>query len=102
MKGIRVTGAAIPHAVKVRSPTHLRARQAIDFVVGRLLRHLPCGDATADDLVYDLVGSLTTMRTQMDMSILNRRTSLRMTRWRMPCRRPRPTLSSTKMPMRRV
>src|SRR5712691_4800372 len=97
MKGIRVTGAAIPHAVKVRSPTPLRARQAVDFVVGHLLRHPPCGHATPDDLVYDLVGSLATMRMQMDMLIS--RTTLRMTRWRMPCRRSRPTLSSTKMKM---
>ena len=50
-----------------------------------------------------LVGSLTTMRTQMDMSILNSRTTLADESMEDACRRPRPTLSSTmKMPMRRV
>src|SRR6266446_3250780 len=102
MKGTQVTVAAIPHAVKARNQRLLRARQTVDSVVGHLLRHLPCGHATADELVCDLGGSLTTMGMQMDTSMLNRRTTLRMTRWKMLC--PHPTLSSMtmKMPMRRV
>src|SRR5260370_1695357 len=104
MKGNWVTGAAIQRAVKAGNLILQRARQVVDFAVGHLLRRLPCGHATADDRVYDLVGSLETMRMQTGMSTLNSRTTLPMTRWRMPCRRPRPTLLSMmmKMPMRKV
>src|SRR5258707_419492 len=76
MKGNWVTGAAIQRAVKAGNLILQRARQVVDFAVGHLLRRLPCGHATADDRVYDLVGSLETMRMQTGMSTLNSRTTL--------------------------
>src|SRR6266851_417557 len=86
----------MPHAVKVGNQSPLSPRRAADSDGDPPLRHLACKYAIADVLVYDLAELPATMRMQMAMLTSNSQMTLRMTRWRMLFRRPRPTSLSTK------